>query len=414
MAGSNGSKELGINEPMPGDHGFFTPVQSPPAGSLLSMYDENVPVPQIFEPITIRSTTFQNRIWVSPMCQYSCPKTGELTDWHLVQLGSYASRGASLTICEATAVSPEGRNTMEDAGLWTASQVPSFRRVVNFIHSQGQKAGIQLQHCGRKASVTAPWLGHRPAKKEENGFTDDLISPSNLPYKNDEIWPIPTAMTKQMIQKSIGDFVNAAKLAVEAGFDVIEIHGAHGYLIHQFCSPLTNKRIDEYGGSFENRTRFALEVVQGIRATIPDTTLLFYRISTTDWIPDRESWTPEQSVLLCQLLQPLGVDLIDVSSGGLVPDQQLPPLRPGYQAHLSQEIKDGVSGLLTGSVGMIRDGKTAEDVVASGKADVVIIAREFARNPSLVLNIAYELGVRVKWPTQLHRSQPRYNDPDIL
>ncbi|KAJ6186787.1 hypothetical protein N7519_008088 [Penicillium mononematosum] len=269
---------------------------------------------------------------------------------------------------------------MEDAGLWTASQVPSFRRVVNFIHSQGQKAGIQLQHCGRKASVTAPWLGHRPADKEENGFPDDLISPSNLPYKNDGVWPIPTAMTKEMIQKSVGDFVNAAKLAVEAGFDVIEIHGAHGYLIHQFCSPLTNKRTDEYGGSFENRARFALEVVQGIRAAIPHTTLLFYRISTTDWIPDRESWTPEQSVRLCQLLQPLGVDLID-------------------------EIKDGVPGLLTGSVGMIQDGKTAEDVV--------IIAREFARNPSLVLNIAYELGVRVKWPTQLHRSQPRYNDPDI-
>ncbi|KAJ5163912.1 uncharacterized protein N7500_005742 [Penicillium coprophilum] len=413
MASSNESKELKINEPMPGDHGFFTPIQSPPAGSLLSMYDKSQPIPRIFEPITIRSTTFQNRIWVSPMCQYSCPKTGELTDWHLVQLGSYASRGASLTIVEATGVSPEGRNTMEDAGLWTASQVPSYRRVANFIHSQGQKAGIQLQHCGRKASVTAPWLGHQPSKKEENGFPDDLISPSDLPYKDDGIWPTPTAMTKEMIQKSIGDFVNSAKLAVEAGFDVIEIHGAHGYLIHQFCSPLTNKRTDEYGGSFENRVRFALELVQGIRAAIPENTLLFYRISATDWIPDRESWTPEQSVRLCQLLQPLGVDLIDVSSGGLVPDQQLPQVRPAYQAHLAQEIKDGVPGLLTGSVGMIRDGKTAEDVVASGKADVVIIAREFARNPSLVLNIAYELGVRVKWPIQLHRSQPRYHDPDL-
>jgi 2,4-dienoyl-CoA reductase-like NADH-dependent reductase (Old Yellow Enzyme family) len=397
-----------INEPMPGDHGFFTPAQSPPAGTLLSMYDESEQVPEIFKPITIRSTTFANRIWVSPMCQYSSPQTGELTDWHLVQLGSYASRGASLTIVEATSVGPEGRNTNEDSGLWTASQVPSFRRVVDFIHSQGQRAGIQLQHCGRKASVLAPWLGHRPARPEENGFGDEAIAPSAIPYKDDGLWPTPTAMTKEMIKKLIADFVNSAKLAVEAGFDVIEIHGAHGYLIHQFCSPLTNKRTDEYGGSFENRVRFSLEIVKGIRDAIPEQTVLFYRISATDWVPDRESWTLDLSVQLCRLLQPLGVDLIDVSSGALVPDQQLPPIKPAYQAYLAQIIKDGVPGLLTAGVGMIRDGETAEKVVSSGQADAVLIAREFARNPNLVLDIAYELGVKVKWPIQLHRSEPHY------
>jgi 2,4-dienoyl-CoA reductase-like NADH-dependent reductase (Old Yellow Enzyme family) len=377
------------------------------------MYDKTKPVPKGFEPITIRSTTFQNRLWVSPMCQYSCPQSGELTDWHLVQLGSFASRGASLTMVEATAVSPEGRNTKEDAGLWTASQIPSFRRVVDFIHSQGQKVGIQLQHCGRKASVLAPWLGYRPARREENGFPDDLIAPSAIPYRDDGLWPTPTALSKEMIRKSINDFVNSAKLAVEAGFDVVEIHAAHGYLIHQFCSPITNKRTDEYGGSFENRVRLALEIVRGIRAAIPDRTLLFYRISATDWISDRDSWTPEESVRLCQLLQQLGVDLVDVSSGGLVPEQQLPAAQPAYQAPLSQIIKSAVPGLLTASVGMIRDAQTVEQVLSTGMADVVFIAREFARNPSLVLNIADALGARVKWPTQLHRSAPKHIDSEL-
>lgn len=379
------------------------------------MYDQENPVPTLFKPITIRSTTFSNRIWVSPMCQYSCNQAGELTDWHLVQLGSFASRGASLTIVEATSVSPEGRNTSEDAGLWSVDQVPSFRRVVNFIHSQGQKVGIQLQHCGRKASVTVPWLGpNRPARSEEGGFAEQIVAPSAIPYKYDGVWPTPIAMTKEMIRKAIGDFVHSAVLAAEAGFDVIEIHGAHGYLIHQFCSPLTNTRTDEYGGCFENRVRFALEVVQGIRRAIPETTLLFYRISATDWISDgRESWTLEESVRLCQLLKNDGVDLIDVSSGGLVPEQKLPPLQPAYQAYLSKTIKDEVPGLLTASVGMIYNGKTAEDVLASGSADVVFVAREFARNPSLVLKAALDLGVRVKWPTQFHRSQPYYTDVDM-
>jgi 2,4-dienoyl-CoA reductase-like NADH-dependent reductase (Old Yellow Enzyme family) len=407
------AEELFVNETVPGDHGFFTPVQSPPAGTAISMYQEGKPVPKIFKPITIRSTTFTNRIWVSPMCQYSSTQSGELTDWHLVQLGSYASRGASLTIVEATSVSFEGRNTIHDAGLWSDRQIPSFRRVVNFIHSQEQKVGIQLQHCGRKASVTAPWLGHRPQSTVEGGFSDDVIAPSAIPYKNDGIWPTPTVMTKEMIRKSIGNFVHSARLAVEAGFDVIEIHGAHGYLIHQFCSPLTNRRTDEYGGCFENRVRFALEVVKGIRLTIPETTLLFYRISATDWVSGQESWTLEQSVRLCQLLKKLGVDLIDVSSGGLVPEQNLPPLQPAFQAHLSETIKNAVPGLLTASVGMIRDGKTAEEILNSDKADAVMVAREFARNPSLVLNIGYHLGVRVKWPTQLHRSQPNYIDLDM-
>ncbi|BDD62999.1 hypothetical protein MPDQ_002400 [Monascus purpureus] len=223
-------------------------------------------------------------------------------------------------------------------------------------------------------------------------------------------------MSRAQIRKTIGDWVNAAKLAVQAGFDVIEIHGAHGYLIHELCSPVSNKRTDEYGGSFKNRVRLALEIARGIRAAIPDSTLLFYRISATEWMSatssekeeeEESSWTIEQSIQLSELLKPLGVDLIDVSSGGISPLQQLPPLVPAYQAPLSKAIKDGVPGILTSAVGKIWDAKTAEHVVSSGMADVVFIGREFARNPSLVLDFAYDLGVRVKWPVQLHRSQPR-------
>lgn len=410
--GSAGQDEPAINEAMHGNHGFFTPLQSPPAGTQLTMYDTTKPLPKIFEPITLRSTTFQNRIWVSPMCQYSS-QDGGLTDWHLVQLGSYASRGAALTIVEATAVSPEGRISSSDSGLWSDKQLPSFKRVVDFIHSQGQKIGIQLAHAGRKGSTLAPWLGHRSTRPDEGGYTEDLVAPSAVPYRDNGDWATPTSMTKERIQKLIQDFVSAAKRSVEAGFDVVEIHGAHGYLLHEFCSPLSNKRTDEYGGSFENRVRLSLEITRAVRAAIPESTVLFYRISATDWIPDADSWTPEQSVQLCKLLQPLGVDLVDVSSGALVPGMKLPPLTPAYQAHLAKQIKDGVPGLATAAVGLIRDGKTAEEVVATGMADVVFIAREFSRNPNLVLDMAHELGVKSKWPIQMHRSAPEYTPPKM-
>ncbi|KAL1959330.1 hypothetical protein VTO42DRAFT_2517 [Malbranchea cinnamomea] len=397
-----------INEAAPGDHGYFTPVQSPPAGTLLSTLDASKPGPKVFEPLTLRSTTFQNRIWVAPMCQYSCANDGELTDWHLVQLGSYACRGASLTIVEATAVSPEGRISPSDAGLWTDKQIPSFKRVVNFIHSQGQKAGIQLAHAGRKASTLAPWLGNRVTRENEGGFEKDVIAPSAVPYRDDGDWAVPNSMTKEQIHKFIQDFAASAKRAVDAGFDVIEIHGAHGYLLHEFCSPVSNKRTDEYGGSFENRVRLPLEVTRAVRAVIPDSMPLFYRVSATDWLPNEESWTPEQCVEFAKLLQSAGVDLLDVSSAGLSPNQQLPRVGPAFQAPLAKIIKDGVPGFAVGSVGMIWDGKTAEEVLTTGKADAVLVAREFARNPNLVLDMAKQLGVHVKWPIQLHRSAPNY------
>lgn len=408
--GSVSQDEPLINQAMPGDHGYFTPAQCPPAGTHLATNDTTTPTPKIFQPITLRSITFQNRIWVSPMCQYSS-QDGELTDWHLVQLGSYASRGAALTIFEATAVSPEGRISSSDAGLWSDKQIPSFKRVVDFIHSQGQKAGIQLAHAGRKGSTLPPWLGHRTTRTNEGGYAEDIIAPSAIPYKDNGDWATPTSMSKERIEQLVQDFASAARRAVQAGFDVIEIHGAHGYLLHEFCSPLTNKRTDEYGGSFENRIRLSLEIARAIRAAVPELTVLFYRLSATDWIPDAESWTTEQSVQLSKLLQPLGVDLIDVSSGGLVPGQQLPPLKPAYQAGMAKQIKDAAPGLAVAAVGLICDGKTAEEVVSTGMADVVLVAREFVRNPNLVLDMARELGVKVKWPIQMFRSVPGYVVP---
>jgi 2,4-dienoyl-CoA reductase-like NADH-dependent reductase (Old Yellow Enzyme family) len=301
-----------MNLPMPGIS-YFHPVQHPPPGTFLGMLNGTQTVPMLFRPLTIRSVTFQNRVWVSPMCQYSS-EDGQLTDWHVAQLASYACRGASLVLVEAAAVTPAGRTTPEDAGLWKDEQIPSFRRVVEAIHSQGQKAGAQLAHGGRKSSMLAPWLGVGVAVKESNGFAEEVVAPSSIAY--DEHHPLPRAMTTEEIEECVLAFGEAARRAVAAGFDVIEIHAAHGYLIHTFLSPVSNQRTDMYGGSFANRIRFALEVTAAVRQAMPEDMPLFFRISATDCLERGRGWDTDDSVELMRILKTHGVDLVDVSTSG--------------------------------------------------------------------------------------------------
>ena len=303
------------NLPMPGIS-YFHPIQYPPPGTFLSMSDDSKARPILFTPIQIRDVTFQNRIWVSPMCQYSC-EDGQLTDWHVTQLGSYACRGASLVVVEAAGVVPEGRTTPEDAGIWKDEQIPSFRRVVEMIHSQGQKAGAQLAHAGRKGSMLAPWLGLGLASKEANGFLEDVVAPSAIAYDADH--PVPRAMTVEDIEICVQAFADAARRAVVAGFDVIDIHGAHGYLIHTFLSPVSNHRTDSYGGSFENRIRFAVDIVEAVRAAIPEGMPLFFRCSATDSLEEGRGWELGDTVKLAKILKGCGVDLIDVTGSGKTP-----------------------------------------------------------------------------------------------
>ncbi|EXJ94375.1 hypothetical protein A1O1_02769 [Capronia coronata CBS 617.96] len=397
------------NLPMPGIP-YFHPIQRPAPGTFLGMLDSTQPRPLLFTPITIRGVTFQNRVWVSPMCQYSSPD-GQLTDWHVAQLGSYACRGASLVMVEAASVTATGRTTPEDAGLWKEEQIPSFARAVQAIHSQGQKAGAQLGHGGRKSSMLAPWLGVGVAVKEANGFLGDVVAPSPIAY--DELYPVPREMTIEEIQECIQAFAQAAKRAVAAGFDVVEIHAAHGYLIHTFLSPVSNHRTDLYGGSFENRIRFAVEIVTAIRAEIPEGMPLFFRVSATDCLENGRGWDIEDTVKMTRILKGRGVDLLDVSTSGLHPDQKI-AVGPAYQAPFAEIVKTQIPDIFVGSVGILHQPEVANHVLETGQADVVLIGREFSRNPSYVLTLATELGVKVKWPIQLHRAEPSYRGRRLL
>jgi 2,4-dienoyl-CoA reductase-like NADH-dependent reductase (Old Yellow Enzyme family) len=300
------------NMPMPGIP-YFHPVQDPPPGTFLGMMDATQPRPKLFEPIQIRGLTFQNRVWMSPMCQYSS-HDGQLTDWHVAQLGSYACRGASLVMIEAAAVTPAGRTSPEDAGLWKDEQIPSFARIADAIHSQGQKVGAQLAHGGRKSSMWAPWLGVGVATKESNGFLEEVVASSSIPY--DERHPLPRAMSLTEIEQCVEAFAAAARRAVVAGCDLIEIHAAHGYLIHSFLSPASNRRTDRYGGGFENRIRFAVEIATAVRGAIPDSMPLFFRISASDCLEGGRGWDLEDSIKLSSILKDHGVDLMDVSAAG--------------------------------------------------------------------------------------------------
>jgi len=353
--------------------------------------DFGVPEVDLLTPLKLRGVTFRNRIAVSPMCQYSAEK-GFANDWHLVHLGSRAAGGAGLVIVEATAVLPEGRITPKDVGLWSDDHIEPLARIARFVHSQGAVAGIQLAHAGRKASCDVPWIGGAALKPEEGGW--QVVGPSPLAFGLDS--PTPVALTKDGIEGVIAAFEAAVRCALKAGFKLIEIHSAHGYLLHEFLSPLANERTDEYGGSLENRMRFVLQVAERLRAIIPEELPLFVRISATDWAPG--GWDDTQSVELAKHLKRLGVDLIDVSSGGLVPNAKI-PMQKGYQVPFARRIRDEAE-IRTGAVGLIIDPDYANQIVTGGDANMVLIAREFLRDPYFALNAERALGAEPDWPVQ--------------
>ena len=352
----------------------------------------------LFDPLTIRGLTIPNRVFVSPMCEYSS-HDGFATDWHLVHLGSRAVGGAGLVLTEATAVLPEGRISPQDLGIWSDAHVEALARIVSFVHGQGSVAGIQLAHAGRKASMRRPWDGPGLLREHEGGWSK-VVAPSAMAYGDG--YPTPQALTTDGIQEVIAGFVAAAGRARAAGFGVIEIHAAHGYLIHEFLSPLSNQRQDAYGGSYENRTRLLREVVAALRRVWPDRAPLFVRISATDWIEG--GWDLEQSIELARGLKSQGVDLIDCSSGGNSPQAKI-PVGPGYQAPFAARIRQD-AGVMTGAVGMITSSAQAEQMVATGHADAVIIARELLRDPYWPLRAARELGQVASWPAQYLRAAP--------
>ena len=351
----------------------------------------------LFSPIQVRGLRLANRIVVSPMCQYSC-EDGFANDWHLVHLGSRALGGAGLIFCEATAVEARGRISPYDLGLWKDEHIGPLARIVRFLKQHGSSTGIQLAHAGRKASTEVPWRGHRAVSPEEGGW--EPVAPSAVAFDNATLMPCELSVAE--IHKITQAFVESTKRSLEAGFDVIELHGAHGYLIHEFLSPLSNKRTDEYGGPFKNRIRFALEVVEAVRKTMPENMPLFLRISATDWVEG--GWDIEESVELARVVRPLGVDLIDCSSGGSSPEAVI-PLRRGYQVPFSERVRKE-AGILTGAVGLITDPHQADDILCNGQADLVFLAREFLREPFWPIKAAHALGTACPLPIQYARAFP--------
>jgi len=351
----------------------------------------------LFDPLAIQDVTFANRIFVSPMCQYSSTD-GYASDWHFVHLGSRAVGGAGLVLTEATAVLPEGRISPQDLGIWMDDHIEPLARIVKFIHEQGSVAGMQLANAGRKASTYAPGRGHGRIPESEGGW-DNVVAPSALRFT--EGYPMPRALSIDGIKNIVSAFA-AARRTCEAGFRVVEIHAAHGYLIHEFLSPLSNQRTDAYGGSFENRTRMLREIVAAVRGSWPERAPLFVRISATDWIDG--GWDIQQSVELARQLGELGTDLIDCSSGGNVSHPKI-PVGPGYQTQFAEQIRREAN-ILTGAVGMITSPLQAEHILVTEQADAVIIAREFLRDPYWLLRAARELGQQISWPVQYLRAAP--------
>ena len=352
----------------------------------------------LFDSLVVRDIKFANRVFVSPMCQYSSTD-GYANDWHFVHLGSRAVGGAGLVLTEATAVLAEGRISPQDLGIWSDDHIEPLARIVHFIHQQGSSAGMQLAHAGRKASTYRPWEGHGTVPETAGGWTN-VVGPSAVAFADH--YPLPQAATKQGIQAIVEAFGVAARRACEAGFRVIEIHAAHGYLIHEFLSPLSNRRVDAYGGSFENRTRILREIVAAVRRSWPERAPVFVRISAMEWVDD--SWDIQQSIELARQLKELGVDLIDCSSGGNVPRATV-PVGPGYQTPFAEQIRRQAK-IMTGAVGMITSPVQAEHILATGQSDAVIIAREFLRDPYWPLRAARELGQATSWPVQYLRAAP--------
>ncbi|KND04099.1 uncharacterized protein SPPG_01540 [Spizellomyces punctatus DAOM BR117] len=361
-------------------------------------------VPLLFKQIKIRDVQLKNRVIVSPMCQYSAVD-GFMNTWHMTHLGQFATRGAGLVIFEASAVKEHGRITPNDAGIYLDEHIAPMAQIVAFLHTQGTKAGLQLAHAGRKASCYSPFRTHGEhtvvCPKEEGGWPDDVIGPS--PIQQWEGGPQVREATKEDIRNVIKAFGEAAKRADKAGFDVVEIHGAHGYLINSFLSPLSNQRTDEYGGSFENRIRLLLEITEHTRSVWPASKPLFVRLSCTDWADG--GWTGQDTVRLVPYLRDRGVDLIDCSSGGNVPWQKVPSHEQGWNVPFSRDIKQNVKDIMTGPVGGIVDYRFAECVLQKGEGDVIFMAREFLRHPTWVLDAADDLEVEVAWPVQYERSK---------
>ncbi len=349
----------------------------------------------LLEPITLGTLNLRNRIVVSPMCQYSSPD-GVPTDWHMVHLGSRAVGGAGLVFTEATAVSPEGRISPDDAGIWNGAQTESWSRIVAFVRGQGAAAGIQLAHAGRKASTDAPWRGGGPLDAAHGGWIP--VAPGAIPF--DEGYPVPIALDARGIGKVVDDFRASAARARAAGFDVIELHAAHGYLLHQFLSPLSNTRTDAYGGSLENRARLLREVIAAVRGTWPAPMPLWVRLSATDWAEG--GWDIDECVQLARMLRADGVDVIDCSSGGTVPHPKI-PVGPGYQVPFAARIRRE-AGIATSAVGLITESRQAEEILQRGDADVIEMAREFLRDPYFPRRAAKELDATVHVPKQYQRA----------
>ncbi|KAF5334656.1 hypothetical protein D9611_012009 [Ephemerocybe angulata] len=414
------------NVPAPGIP-YFTPAQRPPAGSAFFPQPSGRDIPKVFQPLRIRGVEFHNRIFLSPLCQYSADN-GKMTPWHMAHIGGIALRGPGLSCIEATAVLPEGRITPEDVGIWSDEHVQGLSELVTFVHSQSQKIAIQLAHAGRKASTLAPWIaGDSVASEAAGGWPDNVWGPSDIPYN--ETFPVPKVFTKEGINKVIKAFEDGAKRALKAGFDVIEIHSAHGYLLDSFLSPASNKRTDEYGGSFVNRIRLLLEVVDTVRRVIPETMPLFVRISATDWLeeslPNEPSWRSEDTVRLAPILYEHGVDLLDCSTGGNHEKQRIKG-GPAYQTPFAHAVMQGIGAkesfpmntqspmtgngrlprLIVSSVGAITTGPLAEKLLQNGHLDVVCVGRQFLRNPFTVWAWADELEregeeVQLQLPAQI-------------
>jgi 2,4-dienoyl-CoA reductase-like NADH-dependent reductase (Old Yellow Enzyme family) len=389
-----GSSETSTAKPheapaTPAQEGSHSAAHGCPAGA---QHDREVPEIDLLSPLTIRSVTLRNRIVVSPMCQYSSDD-GLANDWHLVHLGSRASGGVGLVVVEATAVTPEGRITPKDMGIWGDQHIEPLARIARFVHSQGAIAGIQLAHAGRKASCEVPWLGGARLKTPESGGWT-VVGPSAVPFREGD--PPPVALDEAGLDDIVWAFEKAVGRALAAGFQLIEVHAAHGYLLHEFLSPLSNLRTDRYGGSLENRMLFPLRVCERVRALVPAALPVFVRISATDWVEG--GWSIEHSVVFARQLQTLGIDLIDCSSGALTPTARI-PVGKGFQVPFARQIRCE-SQILTGAVGLITEVAHANEIITSGDADLVFIAREMLREPYWALKAQTELGAQASWPVQ--------------
>jgi 2,4-dienoyl-CoA reductase-like NADH-dependent reductase (Old Yellow Enzyme family) len=354
-------------------------------------------MPSLFTPLDLRQLSLPHRLVVSPMCQYSSVN-GLANDWHLVHLGSRAVGGAALVFTEAAAVTADGRISPQDLGIWSDEQIPGLQRITDFLHAQGSAAGVQLAHAGRKASTRAPWFGDGAVTPPDGGW--EPVGPTSKRFADN--YPVPRPLTIPEINSVVREFEAATRRAADAGFDVVEVHAAHGYLLHEFLSPLVNTRTDEYGGSFDNRVRLTIDVADAVRRAWHSSLPVFVRISATDWVDG--GWDLDESVELAKRLHAVGVDLIDCSSGGAVPNVRI-PVAPGYQVPFAERIRKE-AGIATGAVGMITSAQQADEIVSQQRSDIVLLARQMLRDPYFAAHAAQELGVPFAWPVQYLRAAP--------